>query len=36
MSKIIEFWSGLKRTVKIFLSGVAIILIFVLVNNLIS
>jgi len=36
MSKIIEFWNGLKRTVKIFLSGVAIILIFVLVNNLIS
>jgi hypothetical protein len=36
MSKIIEFWNGLKRTVKIFLSGVAIILVFVLVNNLIS
>jgi len=36
MNRIIEFWNGLKRTVKIFLSGVAIILIFVLVNNLIS
>jgi len=36
MSRIIEFWSGLKKSVKLFLTGVAIILVFVLVNNLIS
>ena len=33
-TKFVDFWTGLKRSVQLFLMGVAIIIVIMIINNI--